>query len=74
MTELERLTTWIESNGYTTRKLATELGMSFDGVYQVLYYRKRISPGFKLRFTERFGTQIANEIFDATIVPSAEIA
>lgn len=67
MTELERLMAWMESCGYSVRGLANETGMSYDGMYQILYARKRVSPGFKVRFIARFGKEIADTIFDSAL-------
>lgn len=72
MSELERLEQWIIDNNLSTASLATEIGMSYDGVYQIRTWRKKISPGFKLRFIERFGSVVADSIFDKPSVPKLE--
>lgn len=66
MTEINRLELWMDAQGYSIKELAKELGTSYYGVYLVLH-RKRISPGFRLRFTQRFGTDVANSIFDSQL-------
>lgn len=69
--ELDRLLKWINDNNLTTGSLADALGMSYDGVYQVLYVRKNVSPGFRMRFIERFGKQVADNIFEPLIISQA---
>jgi hypothetical protein len=72
MSELERLQEWMETNDYTIKSLAAETGMSYDGMYQILRARGRISPGFKLRFAERFGGDVARDLFDKPAVAVVE--
>lgn len=72
MSEIERLTQWMKDNDVSMVSLASEIGMSYDGVYQVLHWRKRVSPGFKLRFIERFGSAVADTIFDKPFVTQLE--
>lgn len=77
MTELERteeaqrLVDWMDLQGYTVRKLAGETGMSYDGMYQILHARGRVSPGFKVRFIDRFGKEVADTIFDSSLSAQA---
>lgn len=65
--EAQRLISWMDLQGYSIRKLAGETGMSYDGMYQILHARGRVSPGFKVRFINRFGKEIADTIFDSTL-------
>lgn len=64
MTEIERIRKWMHETGHTVSSLAKELGMSYDGTYQVLSVRERLSNGFKFRFINRFGIDAAAEVFD----------
>jgi hypothetical protein len=41
--------------------------MSYDGMYQILVVRERVSPGFKMRFIARFGKEAADAIFDPAL-------
>jgi hypothetical protein len=66
--ELEKLLEWMKVEGHDYNSLAAAVGMSHDGVYQILYVRKRISPGFKVRFTERFKEEVSKTIFDPLII------
>jgi len=63
MTEINKLQAWMDEHGYSISSLAKELGVSYYGVYLVIH-RNRISPGFRLRFVERFGADAARSIFD----------
>lgn len=74
MNEVERLLIWMKRQNLSKRDLAAEIGMSYDGVYQILSWRKRISPGFKLRFIERYGSLVASEIFDRPEISQLEPA
>lgn len=74
MSEVERLRAWMTQHNYNTTKLAAETGMSLSGVHQILCVRKRVSPGFKLRFIGRFGVAVANEIFDTPVAVAPETA
>jgi hypothetical protein len=68
MNEVERLQQWLDERGYTIMSLAQAVGMSYDGVYQVVHARgeKRgvVSPGFQVRFIHAFGLDEAKRIFD----------
>jgi hypothetical protein len=64
MTEIERLKKWMKDNDYSVLALAGATGMSKEGMYMILW-RKKVSPGFKLRFTYKFGAQVADQIFTA---------
>ena len=66
MSEKERIRQWMDVAGHTISSLAKEIGMSYDGVYQALNVRGRVSDGFKLRFINRFGIAAATEVFDLT--------
>lgn len=70
MTEINRLQQWMAENNYTFKSLAHELGVGYYGVY-LIFHRNRISPGFRIRFSERFGTDIAGQIFDPFSTPKA---
>ena len=74
MNEAERLTNWMHEHGHSITTLAAAVGMSYDGVYQILNVRGRVSPGFKLRFIQAFGTDVAASIFDAPRVAMPEVA
>lgn len=63
MTEINRLTKWMDEHDYTIKTLAAELGVGYYGVYFVIH-RERISPAFRLRFAQRFGNDVASKIFD----------
>lgn len=69
MNEVERLQQWMDENDHTTASLAQAVGMSYDGMFQVLHPRGRdqitVSPGFQVRFIHAFGLEIANRIFNA---------
>lgn len=69
MNEVERLKQWMDRNDHTLKSLARCVGMSYHGVQQVVNHRKRISPGFRLRFIQAFGAEVADSIFD-TLEPS----
>ena len=72
MNEIERLQTWMENHRYNQTKLAEEIGMSESGLSHVINGRKRLSPGFKLRFMQRFGVDAANAIFDTPVAAIPE--
>lgn len=72
MSEVERLEQWMQENNYTNRTMAEAVGMSYDGFYQILW-RKKVSPGFKLRFIVRFGAAAADQIFDKPAVNQPEL-
>lgn len=65
--ETQRLLDWMAGQGFSVRKLAAETGMSYDGMYQILHARRRVSPGFKVRFIDRFGKEVADTIFDSPL-------
>ena len=69
MSEQDRLLRWMNENGYSISSLAQETQMSYDGMYQTLHVRKRISAGFRVRFMERFGSEVAAQIFDPVLAP-----
>lgn len=64
MTEVDRMIEWLQANDISLPRLARTLGMSYDGVYQVLHVRRRLSGGFKFRFAARYGMTTARAIFD----------
>ena len=64
MTELDKLLEWMEKNNHSRASLANAIGMSYDGITQILYVRRRLSPGFKLRFIQCFGQETAKSIFE----------
>ena len=66
MADVERLTAWMDRNGYSMKRLADELGMSYDGVYQALIVRKRVGEAFRWRFARRFGMDVAERVFAAS--------
>ena len=66
MTDVERLSAWMDHNDYNMKRLADELGMSYDGVYQALTVRKRVGEAFKWRFAQRFGMDVAERVFAAS--------
>lgn len=75
MNEVERLKQWMHEQSHTITSLAQAVGMSYDGVYQVLNPRNRhdaVSPGFQVRFIHAFGLNEANRIFDAPQVRLSE--
>lgn len=74
MSEQDKLQRWMDDNGYTISSLAQETQMSYDGMYQTLRARKRISAGFRVRFTERFGFDIAAQIFDPVLTAQEVVA
>lgn len=59
----ERLQRWMDEQGHTTTSLAQAVGMSYDGVYQVVHARGRISPGFQIKFIQAFGLDEAHRLF-----------
>jgi len=67
MTEVDRVIDWIETNQISQPELARTLGMSYDGLYQALHVRRRLSSGFKFRFLARYGEGMARSLFE---VPS----
>lgn len=67
MSEKERIFQWMDVAGHTISSLAKEIGMSYDGVYQALNVRERVSDGFKLRFINRFGIGAASQVFDLAV-------
>lgn len=73
MSEINKLEKWMDANGYTIKSLASELGVGYYGVYLVLH-RKRISPGFRIRFSQRFGNKVADSIFDPYGVKQSSVA
>lgn len=74
MSEQDKLLQWMNENGYTVSTLAQETQMSYDGMYQALHVRKRISAGFRVRFTERFGSSVAAQIFEPVLAPQEAVA
>lgn len=72
MTEIDRLVAWLDEQHINMPMLAREINMSYDGVYQVLYVRKKLSDGFKLRFLTRFGNDVSGEIFEMPTTAIAE--
>lgn len=70
MTEIERIRIWMDKTGHTVSSLAKELGMSYDGTYQVLNVRKHVSNGFKFRFINCFGIDAAAKVFDLSSTAS----
>ena len=71
MSEIERLDNWMRERGYSKRTMAEAVGMSYDGFYQI-FWRKKISPGFKLRFINRFGAEAADRVFDKPALSQPE--
>lgn len=71
MSETERLRAWMDENGYSVIKLAVEVGMTTAGL-NMIFWRKSVSPGFKLRFIKRFGMEAADQIFsqEAELCPA----
>lgn len=74
MSEQDKLQRWMDENGYTISSLAQETQMSYDGMYQTLRFRKRVSAGFRVRFMERFGSDVAAQIFDPVLAPQEAVA
>jgi hypothetical protein len=70
MTEIERFRNWMDATGHTVKSLAVDLGMSYDGAYQVLNVREYLNNGFKFRFIKRFGVEAAEEAFGLTLPTS----
>lgn len=74
-TEQQRLTEWMGRNGHTAWTLADTLGFkSRVSVYRMIHRAAAVSPGFKVRFIERFGIDVANQLFDPPPVKHAEPA
>jgi hypothetical protein len=74
MSEQDKLLRWMDENGFSISSLAQETQMSYDGMYQTLHVRKRISAGFRVRFIERFGADVAATIFDPVLTTQEAIA
>ena len=70
MNEQEKLRQWMGENGYTSSSLAAEVGMNYVSVFRMFKAERALSPGFKLRFIDRFGVDVAGQIFDSSITPS----
>lgn len=70
MNEVELLKGWMQEHGYSIQKLADATEMSYDGLYAFLVVRQRIPGSFKWRFTQRFGLEAANSIFDLSPAPA----
>ena len=64
--EATALETWMDGRGLSLPDFARELGMSYDGVYQSLRWRGRVSTGIKLRFIETFGIDEAKAVFNGS--------
>lgn len=70
MNEIERLEQWMATNGYSISALADAIGMSYDGVYQVLRVRRRASTTLKWKFIYCFGEDTAKAIFEQDTQPA----
>jgi len=75
MTEVDKLKTWLQENEISITALADAVGMSYDGTYQTLNVRGpilgRLSDGLKWKFAQKFGVDIAGQIFDPDISPTS---
>ena len=67
MNEQEKLRQWMGENGYTSSSLAAAVEMNYVSVFRMFKAERPLSPGFKLRFIERFGADAAEPIFDSSI-------
>ncbi len=67
MNEQEKLRRWMEAHEYTSSSLAAEVGMNYVSVFRMFKAERPLSSGFKLRFIERFGSNVAESIFDSSI-------
>lgn len=71
MNEVQRLKKYMDDNGYSIRGIAEALGMSYDGMYQALFVRGaksgRVSGNLKWRFAQRFGADVADDVFPTDI-------
>lgn len=70
VTETQRLQKWMTEHGYSAWDMAKELGVSRVWVYRTVKYNDEISDGLKLRFINRFGIDIASQVFDLPAVPA----
>ena len=75
MTEVDKLKTWLQENEISITALADAVGMTYDGTYQTLNVRGpslgRLSDGLKWKFAQKFGVDIAGQIFDPDISPTS---
>ena len=74
MNTIKLLAEWMEHNGFTNRTLAGELGFTYDLLYAVTNGKRPISDGFRWRFAQRFGWDVAQSIFVATPINDPEAA
>lgn len=64
--EVAALEAWMTGQGMSLPDLARELGMSYDGVYQSLRWRGRVSTGMQLRLIRRYGEAQAHAILNGS--------
>lgn len=67
MNEQMKLRLWMDENGYTASSLASAVGMHYVSVFRMFKAERPLSPGFKLRFIDRFGVDVADLLFDSAL-------
>jgi len=62
-TPIERLDAWMKEQGFSNPDLAEHLGFHRSFVYLIAEGQRPITSTFKWRFAEKFGHELAQEIF-----------
>lgn len=57
------LKTWMEQQGLNNSALARRMGVSYELVYKIVEGQRPVSDGFKWRFSQTFGADVAESIF-----------
>lgn len=62
--EVQRLREWMRARNCSLRRLAGEMGVPYQRLYHQMA-RRRIQDNTRWLFAQRYGWDVANEIFDA---------
>lgn len=65
MNEIARLQAWMNSNNYSMKRLAREMGISYISVYTMLIRREQLTNNFRWQFAQVFGWEEAGRLFES---------
>lgn len=57
------LKNWMETQELSNSALARRMGVSYELVYKIVEGQRPVSDGFKWRFSQTFGADVAESIF-----------
>lgn len=66
----EQLTAWMQAHGHTNSSLAAAMGYSYEYIYKLTQGERPVTEGFRWRFSQTFGWEEAERLFNAEPTPA----